>query len=77
MAGAEVAALADRIGSALTAATDQGIVHGRLAPESVLFDDAGAAYLSDFELGTGVEINVYEPERAAADLRAALSQSVA
>jgi UDPglucose--hexose-1-phosphate uridylyltransferase len=25
-----------------------------------------------FELGTGVEINVYEPERAAADLRAAL-----
>ena len=30
-----------------------------------------------FELGTGVEINVYEPERAAADLRAALSQSVA
>ena len=29
-----------------------------------------------FELGTGVEI-VYEPERAAADLRAALSQSVA
>ncbi|MDX6582702.1 MAG: UDPglucose--hexose-phosphate uridylyltransferase [Solirubrobacterales bacterium] len=26
-----------------------------------------------FELGTGVEINVYEPERAAADLRAALA----
>ena len=26
-----------------------------------------------FELGTGVEINVYPPERAAADLRAALS----
>ena len=25
-----------------------------------------------FELGTGVEINVYAPERAAADLRAAL-----
>ncbi len=25
-----------------------------------------------FELGTGVDINVYEPERAAADLRAAL-----
>ena len=25
-----------------------------------------------FELGTGVEINVYPPERAAADLRAAL-----
>ena len=25
-----------------------------------------------FELGTGVEINVYAPERAASDLRAAL-----
>ena len=25
-----------------------------------------------FELGTGVDINVYEPERAAADMRAAL-----
>jgi UDPglucose--hexose-1-phosphate uridylyltransferase len=25
-----------------------------------------------FELGTGVEVNVYPPERAAADLRAAL-----
>ena len=25
-----------------------------------------------FELGTGVDINVYPPERAAADLRAAL-----
>jgi WD40 repeat protein/DNA-binding SARP family transcriptional activator len=53
MAGAEVAALAARIGSALTAATEQGIVRGRIVPESVLFDDAGAAYLSDFELGTG------------------------
>ena len=27
-----------------------------------------------FELGTGVEINVYEPERAASDLRAALGE---
>jgi WD40 repeat protein/DNA-binding SARP family transcriptional activator len=52
MPGAEVATLAARIGSALTAAAEQGIVHGRLVPESVLFDDAGAAYLSDFELGT-------------------------
>jgi UDPglucose--hexose-1-phosphate uridylyltransferase len=26
-----------------------------------------------FELGTGVDINVYPPERAAADLRAALA----
>ena len=27
-----------------------------------------------FELGTGVEINIYPPERAAADLRAALAE---
>jgi WD40 repeat protein/DNA-binding SARP family transcriptional activator len=52
MPGAEVATLAARIGSALTAAAEQGIVHGWLVPGSVLFDDAGAAYLSDFELGT-------------------------
>ena len=27
-------------------------MHGRVVPESVLFDDSGAAYLSDFGLGT-------------------------
>jgi WD40 repeat protein/DNA-binding SARP family transcriptional activator len=52
MTGAEVATLAARIGAALTAAAEQGIVYGWLVPESVLFDDAGAAYLSDFALGT-------------------------
>jgi WD40 repeat protein/DNA-binding SARP family transcriptional activator len=52
LAGAEVAALTARIGSALMAVAERGIVHGRVAPESVLFDDAGAAYLSDFALGT-------------------------
>jgi WD40 repeat protein/DNA-binding SARP family transcriptional activator len=51
MTGAEVATLAARIGAALTAAAEQGMVHGRLVPESVLFDEAGAAYLSDFALG--------------------------
>ncbi|MGH9192870.1 MAG: BTAD domain-containing putative transcriptional regulator [Acidimicrobiales bacterium] len=48
----EVAALAARVGAALTAAAELGIVHGRLAAESVLFDDAGAAYLCDFAVGT-------------------------
>jgi WD40 repeat protein/DNA-binding SARP family transcriptional activator len=52
--GAEVTAMATRVGSALTAAAERGIVHGRLVPESVLFDDAGVAFLSDFALGTGV-----------------------
>jgi DNA-binding SARP family transcriptional activator len=49
---ADVVALATRIGAALTAAAEQGIVHGRVTPESVLFDDAGAAHLADFTLGT-------------------------
>src|SRR5262245_9424947 len=49
---ADVVTLAARIGAALTAAAEQGIVHGRVTPESVLFDDAGAAYLADFALGT-------------------------
>ena len=30
------------------------------------------AHKAGFELGTGVDINVYPPERAAADLREAL-----
>lgn len=51
LTSAEVATLAARIGAALTAAAEQGIVHGRVVPESVFFDDAGAVYLSDFTLG--------------------------
>lgn len=46
-----VAEMIGRLGSALQAASDSGLVHGRVLPESVLFDDAGAAYLSDFPLG--------------------------
>ncbi len=30
---------------------DLGVVHGRVIPESVLFDEAGAAHLADFPLG--------------------------
>lgn len=47
----EVVVLARRIGSALEVAADHGIVHGRVIPESVLFDEAGLPYLSDFPLG--------------------------
>ncbi len=43
--------LARRVGSALEAAHGRGVVHGRVIPESVLFDDTGDAYLSDFPLG--------------------------
>ncbi|MBY5163589.1 BTAD domain-containing putative transcriptional regulator [Salsipaludibacter albus] len=48
---AEAAALARRVGLALMAAHERGVVHGRLVPESVLLDGAGTPYLSDFPLG--------------------------
>jgi WD40 repeat protein/DNA-binding SARP family transcriptional activator len=44
------AALVLRVGGALVAAADVGLVHGRLAPESVFFDVAGDPYLADFSL---------------------------
>ena len=46
-----VATLASRIGGALVAAADGEIVHGRIVPESVLFDDSGEPCLADFVLG--------------------------
>jgi WD40 repeat protein/DNA-binding SARP family transcriptional activator len=39
-----------RIGGALELAADQGVTHGRVCAESVLFDDAGSPHLSDFVL---------------------------
>ena len=56
-----MAALVSRIGGALTAAADAGIVHGRVIPASVLFDTAGDAYLSDFVLGAA------DPTRTSSD----------
>src|SRR5690606_12788439 len=53
LSAAEVAAIAERIGGALLAAADAGVVHGRVDPAAVLFDNAGAPYLTDFRLGTG------------------------
>ena len=39
-----------RVGGGLTAAAASGIVHGRVIPNSVLFDAAGDPYLTDFAL---------------------------
>jgi DNA-binding SARP family transcriptional activator/WD40 repeat protein len=39
-----------QVGAALTAAHERGIVHGQLDASSVLFDDAGMAYLTGFSL---------------------------
>jgi WD40 repeat protein/energy-coupling factor transporter ATP-binding protein EcfA2 len=50
---AEVAELVARVGAALGAAAEAGLVHGRVVAESVLFDEAGDAHVADFPLGTG------------------------
>ena len=51
LTNAALATLVGRIGGALVAAAEQGIVHGRVGSDSVLFDADGEAYLSDFALG--------------------------
>ncbi len=50
---AEAAAVVRRVGGALVALAEAGIAHGRLTPDSVLFDKAGNAYLGDLPLLTG------------------------
>jgi WD40 repeat protein/DNA-binding SARP family transcriptional activator len=45
---ADVEIFVRRIGAALVVAADGGIVHGRLIPESVLYDEAGEPHLADF-----------------------------
>jgi WD40 repeat protein/DNA-binding SARP family transcriptional activator len=49
---AEVSVIVQRIGAALVTAAEAGVVHGRISPRSVLFDEAGEAWLTDFDLGT-------------------------
>jgi WD40 repeat protein/DNA-binding SARP family transcriptional activator/tRNA A-37 threonylcarbamoyl transferase component Bud32 len=52
LTAAEVTAIVQRIGGALAAAHAAGVVHGRVSPRSILFDDAGRASLADFDLGS-------------------------
>ena len=47
---AALVTLVARIGGALAAAADAGIGHGRVVPESVLYDASGDPYLGDFAL---------------------------
>lgn len=42
----------DEIGGALGHAHREGVIHGRIEPRNVLFDDTGHAYLSDFSVGS-------------------------
>ncbi|RIK23316.1 MAG: serine/threonine protein kinase, partial [Anaerolineae bacterium] len=56
---AEATTVVSRIAAALDFAHAQGIIHRDVKPDNILFDDAGAAYLSDFgiaryaAIGTG------------------------
>lgn len=47
-----LAALVSRVGGALAAAAEVGIVHGRVGPDTVLFDAAGDAHLAGFPLAS-------------------------
>jgi WD40 repeat protein/DNA-binding SARP family transcriptional activator len=71
--GGEVAALVGRVGAALMAAADAGITHGRVVAESILFDEAGRAYLADFPSGTG---DVRVPGDDVRDLAALVAESL-
>ncbi len=51
LSAAETASIVQRIGGALAVAHDAGVVHGRVNPRSVLFDESGEAFLSDFPSG--------------------------
>jgi Novel STAND NTPase 1 len=53
LAGGDVAALVARVGAALAGVAEAGVAHGRVVAESILFDEAGDAYLADLRLGTG------------------------
>ena len=46
----ELVELTRRVGAALVSAADVGLVHGRVCSNSVLYDDEGRSFLSDFAL---------------------------
>ncbi len=69
----EVAGLVARLRSALVAAQEAGVAHGRLIPESVLFDEAGDGYLADFPLGTA---GARDPSLDEADLTALAAEAL-
>ena len=50
LTNAATATVVSRIGGALATAAEQGIGHGRVIPESVLYDGSGEPYLADFAL---------------------------
>jgi WD40 repeat protein/DNA-binding SARP family transcriptional activator len=66
---ADVTAVVRRIGAALVAAAEAGVVHARISPRSVLFDEAGEAWLGDFDLsGSAADQSPERDVAALADL---------
>jgi WD40 repeat protein/DNA-binding SARP family transcriptional activator len=70
-------ALVTRVGGALVAAADHGIVHGRVCADSVLYDVAGVPFLGDFGLTTGSASAVDDVRGLAVLLGAALGDRTA
>jgi WD40 repeat protein/DNA-binding SARP family transcriptional activator len=52
---AAIARIVDEVADALDAAHSNGVVHGDVKPENVLFDEHGNAYLTDFRFATNGE----------------------
>ena len=71
----ELVELTRRIGSALVAAADAGLVHGRVCASSVLYDDDGLPYLSDFALVPGAQSPAADVQALAALVRAATDRA--
>ena len=51
-----------RVGGALVAAGEAGLVHGRLGPGAVLFDERGDPWLGDFDLGRVPDTGLAGPD---------------
>ena len=60
---ADTAHIAERIGSALDAAHQRGVVHRDLKPANILFDAHGEAFLTDFGI-----VKIFEDGSAQADM---------
>ncbi len=53
----EVSRIIEQIGSALALAHRRGVIHRDLKPANILLDEDGNAYLSDFGIAKGIQMN--------------------
>ena len=59
---ADVAAIVRRVGGALVAAGEAGLVHGRVTADNVLYDERGDPWLTDFWLGRVPDTGLAGPD---------------